>query len=140
MALPATRGRLPTATAVAWSLARVIHERKEITMVYRVLPVCLAVLALLLFVSAPALADDVKDLKTHEGKVVSITGNKLVMSANGKEHTHEVAADAKITCDDKKCKLDDLKPGMRIRVSTLKDNAKRALKIEALDKNKTFKD
>jgi hypothetical protein len=108
-------------------------------MVYRVLPLCLAALALVLFIGGPALADDAaKDFQTHEGKVVSVTGNKLIMSVNGKEHTHTVPNDAKITVDGKIGKLDDLKPGMRIRVSTPKDDATKALKVEALDKNKEF--
>ena len=109
-------------------------------MVYRVLPLCLAVLALVLFVSGPVLAadKDKDDLTRHEGQVVSVAGNKLVMSADGKEHTHNVADTAKISCDGKICKLDNLKPGMKIRVWTPKDDNKTALRIEALDKNKDF--
>jgi hypothetical protein len=114
-------------------------QRKENTMVNRMLPLCLAILALILFVGAPALAEDKAALEHHDGKVVSVTGNKLVMAdQNGKEHTHNVAADAKIMLDSKECKLADIKPGMRIRVFTAKDNLETALKLEALDKEKTF--
>lgn len=99
---------------------------------------CLAALALALFVAAPALADDAKDTTMHEGKVVSVAGGKLVMSVDGKEHTHNVPDSAKVTCDGKICKLDDLKPGMRIRVWTPKNDEKKAVRIDALDKNKDF--
>jgi hypothetical protein len=107
-------------------------------MVYRVLPLFVALVAVVLFASAPALAADDAKLSMHEGKIVSVTGNKLVMSVDGKEHTHDVAADAKIRLDGKDGKLADLKPGMKIRVWTPKDNAKTALRIDALDKNKDF--
>ena len=107
-------------------------------MVNRVLPFCLAALALVCLAAVPALAADAKDLAMHEGKVVSVAAGKLVMSVDGKEHTHDVAADAKITCDGKACKLDDLKPGQRIRVWTAKGDEKNALKIVALDKDKDF--
>lgn len=103
----------------------------------RVLPL-LAVLAVVCLVAMPALAEDKKDLTMHEGKVVSTAVGKLVMSVDGKEHTHTVPADAKVTCDGKNCRLDDLKPGQRIRVWTAKDDAKTALKIAAIDKDKDF--
>jgi hypothetical protein len=107
-------------------------------MVNRVLPL-LAVLAVVCLVAMPALADEkAKDLTMHEGKVVSVAAGKLVMSVDGKEHTHTVAADAKVTCDGKNCKLNDLKPGQRVRVWTAKDDAKAALKIAAIDKDKDF--
>ena len=85
------------------------------------------------------LADDKADnLKMHEGKVVSVTGAKLVMSIDGKEHAHDVADNAKIRCDGKICKLDDLKPGQKIRVTTKKGDKETAVKVEALDKNEKF--
>jgi hypothetical protein len=78
---------------------------------------------------------------SHEGKIVSVTKNKIVMKGEGataKEHTHTVAATAKITCDGKVCVLSDLKPGQRVRVFTPRDNAEMAVRIEALDKNRAF--
>jgi hypothetical protein len=90
-----------------------------------------AVLAVCLFTALPAVADD-KD--THTGKVVSVTGNKLLMvDKDGKnEHMHMVSDTAKITCDGKDCKLADLKAGMPIRVTTKKEGDKTmATKIEA---------
>lgn len=112
-------------------------------MVKRVLPFVLAAVALALFVSVPALAQkgSDKDLagNTHEGKVVSASGHKLVMTdKDGKEHTHTLAPNARISCDGKMCKLDDLKPGQKIRVTTERGNKEVAVKIEALDKDKDF--
>ena len=77
---------------------------------------------------------------SHDGKVVSITGNKLVMTnMEGKgEHTCTLTADAKVTCDGKLCKASDLKPGMRIRVTTESGDAHAATHIEALDENPDF--
>jgi hypothetical protein len=77
---------------------------------------------------------------SHDGTVVSITGNKLVMTnMEGKgEHTCTMTADAKVTCDGKLCKTSDLKPGMRIRVTSESADAHAATQIEALDENPDF--
>jgi hypothetical protein len=122
-------------------------QRKEDTVLYRVLPLCLVVLALALFVvTVPVLAADVKDkadqADTHEGTVVSATATKLVMKGtkDGKEveMTHTIAPDAKVTLDGKDAKIDELKPGQKIRVTTKKGDEKTVVKVEALDKNKDF--
>jgi CTP-dependent riboflavin kinase len=105
-------------------------------------------MALALFVAiAPAFADDnAKDAEvateaTHVGKVVSITGTKLVMTnKEGKEHSHALTADAKVSCDGKVCKAEDLKAGTKIRVTTQTNDAKSVTRIEAIDKNKSFLD
>ena len=76
---------------------------------------------------------------TFEGKVVSITGDKLVMTnKEGKEYSHTVAKDARLTCDEATCKSEDLKAGRRIRVTTAKDDRNVATRIESLDKNPEF--
>jgi len=110
-------------------------------MIYRTLP--LAALALALVLSASALAaKEAKEAQviTHDGKVVSIDGDKFVMSNKaGKEHKHTLADGAKVTCDGKVCKLEDLKAGMKIRVSTTKDDKTTATAIEAIDKDEDFK-
>ena len=54
------------------------------------------------------------------------------METKGKEHSHEVVKDAKITCDGKECKLSDLKAGTRIRVTV--DSDGHARRIEAFVK------
>ncbi|MCA9120447.1 MAG: hypothetical protein H6822_09535 [Planctomycetaceae bacterium] len=101
----------------------------------------------LLVAIAPAFAEDnAKDAKeaqeaTHVGKVVSITGNKLVMtSKEGKEHSHALTAAAKVTCDGKACKAEDLKAGTKIRVTTQANDANLVTRIEAIDMNKSFVD
>jgi uncharacterized OB-fold protein len=56
---------------------------------------------------------------TFEGKVVRVAGNKLVTtSPDASEHTHTVAADAKVTALGKAAKTEDLKAGMHVRVTT----------------------
>lgn len=76
----------------------------------------------------------------HEGKVVSISGNKLVMTgvAGSAEHTCTLATDAKVTCDGKACKAADLKPGMKIRVTITGEEPHSATQVEAIDKNLDF--
>src|SRR5947209_16903653 len=107
-------------------------------MMYRVLPLFLVALALVAFVSAPALAEKNAG-DSHEGKVVSATGNKLVMTdKDGKEHTHTLAENAKVMVDGRAGKTADLRPGMRIRVTTKKGDANMALRVEAIDKNADF--
>lgn len=76
---------------------------------------------------------------THDGKVVSISGSKLVMSSHeGKHYSHTVADDAKVCCDGKSCRTQDLKVGHKIRLTTKSDDNKVAIKIESLDKQAEF--
>ena len=76
---------------------------------------------------------------TFDGKVVSMTGNKLVMTNKaGKEYSHTLATDAKLTCDGTVCKPEDLKAGNKIRVTTKKDDRNMATGIESLDKDAEF--
>jgi len=101
-------------------------------MMTRVLPLFVAVLAVALFLVTPALAAD-----THDGMVVKAGDGKLTMTdKDGKnEHTHDIAKEAKITCDGKECKLEDLKKGVTVTVTTEKKGDKvQATKIEAKTK------
>jgi len=94
----------------------------------RILP--LFALAVLMYAFSPVLADEERkaDDKSHNGKVVSVEGNKLTMTDTaGKEHSHTVAADAKISCNGKVCKLADLRKGTLIRVTT--NDAKQVVAI-----------
>jgi hypothetical protein len=128
------------------------NERKRI-MLYRAVTLFLATLALALFVGTPVLADDAKKVSgekaaskadTHEGTVVRVTADTLVMKGkakNGekaKEHSHTLADKAKVTCDGKECKLETLKPDQKIRVTTKKGDKEIAIIVEALDKNEKF--
>jgi len=75
----------------------------------------------------------------HYGKIVSVTGNELVMTGkNGKQHSHTVAANAKVTCDGTPCRFADLEPGLRIRVTTSSKDPARVTRIEALKENQAF--
>ena len=70
---------------------------------------------------------------THEGKVTSVEGNKLHSTCHeGKSHSHTVAADAKVTSDGAACKAEHLKVGMKIRVTTEKNDASVATRIDAI--------
>ena len=76
---------------------------------------------------------------THDGKFVSLSGIKMVMTNfKGKEHSMLLSLEAKVTCDSQECKASDLMPGMKIRVTTLNGDKKVATHIEALDKNQMF--
>jgi hypothetical protein len=61
-----------------------------------------------------------------------------MMNEDGKEHSHTVSAQTKITCDGKVCKASDLKSKMKIRVTTKKTDEGAATVIEAIDKNTDF--
>lgn len=101
----------------------------------------MAALAVTMFVSSPAwAAKDVKESR-HDGKFVSTSGNSFVMTNKaGKEHSHTLATDAKVTCDGAACKLADLKVGTKIRVTTKPDDLKVATHVEAIDVQATFAD
>ena len=76
----------------------------------------------------------------HDGKLVRISGDRLVMTSTegSDEHTYALAVDAKVTCDGSVCRAADLKPGMRIRVMTDREAAQSAIQVEALDKSPDF--
>ena len=77
--------------------------------------------------------------KSMDGTVVSVSADKLTMTnKEGKEHSHALAANVKLTCDGKVCKAADLKPGMRVRVTTENAEPHAATRIEALDTNRDF--
>jgi hypothetical protein len=79
------------------------------------------------------------DHATHDGTVVSITGDKIVMTnKEGIEHSHALTTDAKLTLDGKACTTADLKPGTRIRVTLQIDEPHAAIRVEAIDKNREF--
>ena len=82
--------------------------------------VCLvAVLAVMLLMGQAVVAAD----DSHEGIVVKAGDGKLTMTdKDGKnEHMHKVAAETKITCDGKPCKLEDLKEGFQVKVTLKPD-------------------
>ena len=77
--------------------------------------------------------------KTYDGRIVSVIGDKLVMSSKeGTEYSHTLAADAKLTCDGQVCKAETLKPGHKVRVTTKQDERNVVIGIESLNKNADF--
>jgi hypothetical protein len=68
----------------------------------------------------------------HEGKVVSIAGNKFTtLSGNGRRHHFTVAKDAHVTCDGHASKAADLKVGTQVRVTTHKEDKSIATAIDS---------
>ena len=76
----------------------------------------------------------------HDGRLVSISGDRLVMKSTegSDQQPYALAVDAKVTCDGSVCRPADLKPGLRIRVTTDREAAQSAIQVEALDKNPDF--
>ena len=101
-------------------------------MVRRVSLLLLLVAMVMMFATSAALADE---KRTHEGTFVSMKNDKefVMKDAQGIEHTHLLAADAKVIgTDGKECKLADFKVGQKLRVTTAEGDNKTALKVEAL--------
>jgi hypothetical protein len=93
---------------------------------YRTLSLVLVVMALVCFFAGTALAD------TAEGTFVKVDDKTLtIKDKDNKEHSCEMAADCKVSCDGKECKASDLKAGVKVKV-TITD--KKATKIEASTK------
>jgi len=94
-------------------------------MLRRVLTLVLALAVVLAF--TPAIMAEAE--KTTDGTVVKTAEDKLTIEdKDKKEHTCDVAADAKITCNGKECKLADLKKGTKVKVTVAN---KKATKIVA---------
>jgi hypothetical protein len=72
------------------------------------------------------------DPLTHDGTVVSAGAGKLTMTdATGKEHSHNIDPTAKVMVRGKASKLEDLKKGDRIKVTTSADN--KVTEIQTVD-------
>jgi hypothetical protein len=110
-------------------------------MVYRVLPFALLALAVVVFVSAPVIAEE-ENAAAKTGTCVSFDGKKLVMKDTaGTEHTYNVPDTAELMLDGKRSDVatfKTLKEGTKIRVWPDKNDNTKANKIEALDKNTDF--
>jgi len=106
-------------------------------MTYRILSVM--ALAFALFASATALAAKAAGDNTHDGKFVSIVADKLSMTGeDGTVHSHILAANVKATLDGKECQTEEIKSGMRIRVTLDTEAPPQVTRIEALDKQPEF--
>jgi hypothetical protein len=81
----------------------------------------------------------VPDAVSRDGTMVRVSSGELTMTdQDGKEHKHPLAADIKVTCDGKACRAADLKPGMRIRVTTASAAPHAATRVEAIEKDAAF--
>ena len=70
--------------------------------------------------------------KTHDGKVVSVVGDKLTTTCSeGHQHCHTLAKDAKVTCDGHAGKAADLKAGTCVRVTEKTDDKTVATGVES---------
>jgi hypothetical protein len=70
--------------------------------------------------------------KTHDGQVVSVTGDKLTTTCHeGKQHCHTMAKNAKVTCDGQPSKAADLTAGTHVRVTTKKNDETVATAVES---------
>lgn len=68
----------------------------------------------------------------HEGKILSVSGDKIVSTCiAGDKHHHTLAKDAKVTCDGKQSKLEELKAGMPVRVTVCADDDTKASCVSA---------
>ena len=70
--------------------------------------------------------------KTHDGKVVSVAGDKLTTTCgDGKQHCHTIAKEAKVTCEGHVSKATDLKAGTCVRVTSQKDDKNVAMAVDS---------
>jgi len=71
----------------------------------------------------------------HKGTVVSATNNQLVMKdAGGREQTHLVSRETKITINGRIGRLEELKMSTRVRVTT--DGGDKVVSIATVDDDK----
>ncbi|MCE9533438.1 MAG: hypothetical protein K8T89_20285 [Planctomycetes bacterium] len=98
-----------------------------------------ATVSLAIFVSAAIQLPKNARATLHAGQVISIDGNRIAMTIKGeKDLSLTVNGNTKISLDDKVCKFEDLKAGMRIRVTTNNKDANVAVRIDAIDKYQEF--
>ena len=77
----------------------------------------------------------------HDGTVVSVSGDRLVMaSLESKEYSFRVATDAFVCCDGVTCPVEQLPIGSRVRITTKADDINVATKIESLVNEVDFAD
>jgi hypothetical protein len=115
--------------------AKVFHKvwhlfQRRVTVLYRVFALALVLVVALVVTPSLVLAEEKGSVQ--EGTIVKVADGKVTIEGTDKkEHTCEVAKDAKITCNGKVCKLEDLKKGVKVKVTVAK---KMATKIEATTK------
>lgn len=77
--------------------------------------------------------------RMFEGKLVSISGNTLVMTNQaGSECSHTLTDDVKLSIAGTACQAEELKPGCTIRVTTRIDDPRSATEVASLQKDAVF--
>jgi hypothetical protein len=67
----------------------------------------------------------------HDGKVVSVCGDKMIsVCADGREHHHTLATKVTVSCDGQERHLSELAAGMSIRVTTSAEDGNMVTAIE----------
>ncbi len=75
----------------------------------------------------------------HDGTLVSIAGERLVMaSTEGHLYSFMVAPDTNVCCNGTTCRAEDLKVGSKIRLTTKAEDKNAVTRIEALDTQAQF--
>jgi hypothetical protein len=98
---------------------------------YRLLSLIVVGLAFGMFLGS-AVADQPQATNAHDGKFVSASGNQFTMSDDkGAQHTHTLATNGKVMLDGKDSSLQNLKPGMRVKVTTAPNDMKTATRVDA---------
>jgi hypothetical protein len=79
------------------------------------------------------------DEVSRDGTLAQVGDGELTLTdQDGKEHRYPLAADVAVTCDRKACQAAELRPGMRIRVTTGHAAPHTATRIEAIEKDAAF--
>lgn len=105
-------------------------------MKFRSLSMLLLAAVMGLFVASAVAEEPAADENTHEGTFVAAeNGGFRMADADGKEHSHKLAANAVcVGSDGKACKISDFKEGAKIRVTTKEGDKTIAVKVQCLDK------
>jgi len=75
------------------------------------------------------------EVQVHKGTVVSASNGRLVMKDRaGKEHTHLVSKDTKVTIHGRPGRLEQLEPTMQVRVAT--EGADKVVSVSTVDDDK----
>ncbi len=97
----------------------------------RSIVIALAISWILLHASQSSAAE----VHVHKGTVISASNGRLVMKdMAGKEHTHLVSKDTKVTINGQPGRLEQLEPTMQVRVAT--EGADKVVSVSTVDDDK----
>lgn len=73
--------------------------------------------------------------ETHLGRVIGITDSRLdIKSDDLTENSFSVVHDVRVTRNVSRCRVDDLRLGVTVRITTRKDDVREAIAIEWIDR------